>query len=124
MPVDPKIAAVRKRFYGYLKQGIPNKEAARLAEADDQNAAQAEAATLAPKKPATVTVVVEPVDGDGKTPTKREDIQIPDGWEELPWPDLRALAQSFSDDPIQSKKMAEAAIETEIERRHIASQQG
>lgn len=42
---------------------------------------------------------------------------IPDDWRGLPWPALKSLAASVSDEKIKSKDDAIAAIEIEIERR-------
>lgn len=42
---------------------------------------------------------------------------IPGDWRDLPWPALKSLAASVSDEKIKSKTDAVAAIEIEIERR-------
>ncbi|MET3899680.1 hypothetical protein ABIB57_003642 [Devosia sp. UYZn731] len=48
-------------------------------------------------------------------------VPIPDGWRELAWADLRALAKGCSGEPIKSKADAVAAIELEAERRKANS---
>lgn len=40
--------------------------------------------------------------------------EIPEDWRELPWPDLRALAERVSDLPIKSRADAEAAVLTAL----------
>ncbi len=42
---------------------------------------------------------------------------IPEGWRDLPWPALKALATSFSNESIKTKDDAKASIELELERR-------
>ena len=38
--------------------------------------------------------------------------EIPDGWRELPWPQLRSLACSLTDEPVKSKEQAIEVIES------------
>lgn len=42
---------------------------------------------------------------------------IPDSWRNLAWPALKSLASKVSDEKINSKDDAIAAVEIEIERR-------
>jgi hypothetical protein len=42
---------------------------------------------------------------------------IPDDWRDLPWPALKSLAASVSDDTIKTKDDAIAAVELELQRR-------
>jgi len=42
---------------------------------------------------------------------------IPNEWQDLDWPALKALAASISAGPIKTKADATAAIEAEIQRR-------
>jgi hypothetical protein len=53
------------------------------------------------------------------TPTdaEPEPSQIPEGWRDLPWPALKSLAASVSDERIKTKEDAEAAIDLELKRR-------
>lgn len=52
-------------------------------------------------------------DGGGKNTSAA----IPDNWEELSWPEQKALAQNFTDEPVISKANASRAIKDEIKRR-------
>lgn len=42
---------------------------------------------------------------------------IPDDWEDLAWPDLKALAGKFTNDPVTSKALANKAIKAELAKR-------
>jgi hypothetical protein len=47
----------------------------------------------------------------------RTAVVIPDNWNELPYPELRALAASLTDDTVRSKDDITAAIQAELQRR-------
>lgn len=53
--------------------------------------------------------------GEGTEPATL--VEIPEGWADLPWPELRSLAAAVSDTPINSKDEAIAAIQAETEAR-------
>lgn len=55
-----------------------------------------------------------------RTETGAELHPIPDEWRELPWPALKSLAASVSDDTIKTKDDAIAAVELVLERRKEA----
>lgn len=59
------------------------------------------------------TKVVEP----DEFKADKGSVNIPDGWTDLPWPELRGLACRISDDPIKSRVDAIAAIQAEIDSR-------
>jgi hypothetical protein len=50
-------------------------------------------------------------------PTEQAAVEIPFGWQQSPWADLRRLAAAVSDTPIVNKEQAIAAIDTELKRR-------
>lgn len=41
-------------------------------------------------------------------------VEIPENWQDLPWPELRSLASKLTDSPITTKADAVAAIEAEL----------
>lgn len=43
--------------------------------------------------------------------------EIPGGWADMSWPELRKLASQVSDEPVTNKEQAVAAIEAELARR-------
>jgi len=49
--------------------------------------------------------------------TERRDVEIPEDWASLPWPQRRALAALLTDKPVKSAADAEAAITAELDRR-------
>lgn len=44
-------------------------------------------------------------------------VVIPEGWEQMPWADLRRLAASVTDQPVVNKAQATAAIRNELALR-------
>lgn len=46
-----------------------------------------------------------------------EYVEIPDEWEQLGWPDMRALASRLTDDTIRTKNDAVDVIREELDRR-------
>lgn len=57
-------------------------------------------------------------EGDG--PDGAHEVEIPDGWQDLDWPELQKLAASLTDSKIKNKKDAVAAIELELANREKA----
>lgn len=44
-------------------------------------------------------------------------VSIPDNWRDMPWPAMKSLAAKVSDEKINSKDDALAAIELELDKR-------
>lgn len=45
------------------------------------------------------------------------DVEIPEDWSDLSWPELRSLASKITTDPVTNKANAIEAIEAELARR-------
>lgn len=65
--------------------------------------------------------------GEPLTEDQKRALPIPGDWQDLPWTQrggasgltLRALASSFSDEPVINKEQAEEAIHAELRRRGL-----
>jgi hypothetical protein len=75
---------IRSRYFELIRDGVAAEKAAQLASAGE-----------AVKAPAPVPAVQEaPALAPG---------EIPENWKDLPWPQLRRLAQSLSQAPVKSR---------------------
>lgn len=54
---------------------------------------------------------------DDKEPLLDQEDEIPDDWKELSWPQLRALAEKFTENAVTSKATAERIINEELDKR-------
>lgn len=50
-------------------------------------------------------------------------VLIPENWKDIPWPDMKALADKFAEKPVATADEAIFAIEFEVERRKEAAAQ-
>lgn len=55
--------------------------------------------------------------GNAASADKNANADIPDNWDDLTWPEQKALAQNFTDEPVISKANASRAIKDELKRR-------
>lgn len=55
--------------------------------------------------------------GQTGQPGSGSTVEIPDNWEDLSWPEQKALAGNFTDEPVTSKSAATKAIKDELKRR-------
>lgn len=63
-------------------------------------------------KPATITITEDFLDG---TPASGDD--IPEGWRDLPYTELKPIALKFTSGRVNNKAAAVAAVEAELARR-------
>jgi hypothetical protein len=99
-----EINAIRSRFYRLVAAGVPRQEAARRAHEGAE-------ATDAVSEPGPAKTDI-PAKGDAAKP-----VEIPVGWAEIEWPELRTLATSISGKDVRSRKEANELIEAELARR-------
>lgn len=116
--VSDEIRNVRDRYAEALRLGYSAKEAARLAQGKEKlpSAPQVSTVQSEPKierQPsggdATAAQTVN-ISGNDKT-----HVDIPPNWEDLPWPNLKTLAESLNGGrDVKSRKLAHEIIEQSL----------
>ncbi len=106
---------IRDRYARALRLGWADWEAAAIA-----NKGEGEIPLPGSVRERTAAALAEKLDVEPLRPVVREDPQpatvddIPPNWQDLPWPQLRELAERFTDKYIKSRGDAHKAIENAL----------
>jgi hypothetical protein len=121
--VSEEVRAIRTRYAEAQRMGYSNEEAARLAQGKDPISPVGGGVTVSAPVPAQVKAESQPPGGDAPTQTvslsggaqpqaEPVNIDIPPTWQDLPWPQLKVLAESLNGGrDVKSRKLAGEIIE-------------
>ncbi len=109
-----QVRDIRRRYAQALQAGLSPIEAARVANNEEEIPTRPKPSmqhvTVQEQRPADrVTIQGRAPDGPAEN--------IPPNWQDLPWPQLRELADSVSPKHVRSRSEAHAAIEGALARR-------
>jgi len=108
----------RRRYIALIKEGKEQKEAARIANEEMRASALSTAEKLkahsqqqqSSEKQDNRETVAQPMEHYETVPLGGGAIPVPKDWRELPWPELRALAERVAGRKVTSRSDASAVI--------------
>lgn len=115
-----EIRRVRGRYAQALELGHSMEEAAKFAHGEGPIPApkvekrKDPLKAVASEPPAKTETVSLSGGGAKKQPTEKDSVEIPPSWEDLPWPELSALAEKISGTSVKSRRAANEIIWKEI----------
>jgi hypothetical protein len=121
------VRRIRGRYAQALQAGYTTVEAAKIANGDQPIEPRRDALTHEPQKSsetpsASYASAVTPTDvaiinGSAATPQAKTEFEIPPNWRDLPWAQLKSLAESLTDMTPTSRKTAGDMIENALAGR-------
>lgn len=115
MTANQQAQVERAAFYRLRKQGFSAPEAAAIAQGKKPVRYKAKKVEEVEQKVADneTNENEDESGGEGETPK----IEIPDDWEKLPWPKMRSLASSLTEETVNNREDCEAVIRAELAAR-------